>query len=162
MIKLTDLFEITVTPKRVLIFKIPATLISNRDRGDYSEIEYSDGVSISPPALLPDLNLYAKHPVMEFLDIELEIKEDTDKFDDVRCIFCAPKGSTYLQEGLPDGCIYNVTAYEQTGFYYVSFKGAYSDNIKLDDVEELVNILLPTDEAVNVQDAANYLLFRRN
>lgn len=161
MIKLTDLFEITVTPKRVLIFKIPATLICNQDGNDYSEIEYSDGVSISPPALLPDLNLYAKHPVMKFLDVELKIRGDTSEFNDVRCIFCAPKGSTYLQEGLPDGCSYDVTAYEQAGFCYVSFKG--SGNIKLDDVEELVNILLLTYEAVNTaQDAANYLLFRRN
>jgi hypothetical protein len=163
MIKLTDLFEdIMVTPKRVLIFKIPATVFVNFDDMDAnSEIEYLDGVSISSPALLPDLNLYAKHPVMEFLDVELEIEEDTDKFDDVRCIFCAPKGSTYLQEGLPDGCSYDVTAYEQTGFCYVSFVG--SGNIKLDNVEELVNILLPDYKAVNtVQDAANYLLFRRN
>ena len=161
MIKLTDLFEdIMVAPKRVLIFKIPAILImENFDVS--SEIEYFHGVSISPQALLPDLNLYAKHPVMEFSEVGVKIEEDTDKFDDVRCIFCAPTAPTYLGDDLPDGCTYTVRDYDQTGFCYVSFKGV--GNIKLDDVEELMNISLYSQEVFKtIQDAANYLLFKSN
>jgi hypothetical protein len=162
MIKLTDLFEdITVSPKRVLIFKIPATLSMDDDYDAKSEIEYFDGVSISSQALLPDLNLYAKYPVMEFSEVTVKAREGIDKFDDVRCIFCAPKAPTYLGQDLPDGCSYTVRDYDQTGFCYVSFKGV--GNIKLDDVKELVNISLYSDEAFEtVQDAANYLLFKSN
>ncbi len=162
MIKLTDLFEdITVSPRRVLIFKIPATLIMNNDYDATSEIEYYSGVSISPQALLPDLNLYAKYPVFEFSKVVAKIREDAEEVYDFRGIFCAPKAPTSLDEGLPDGCSYTVRDYDQTGFCYVSFKDV--GNIKLDDIGELVTIELHTPEDFNTtQDAANYLLFKSN
>lgn len=159
MIKLTDLFEdIMVTPTRMFIFKIPVTLTAREDYDFSTKIKYSDGVSISPQALLSDLNLYAKHPNLEFSEVGVEIEEDTDKFDDVRCVCCIPEMPSWYKS-LPVGCHYEVLSYKQRGSCYVSFKGV--DNIKLNDIEGLVVIALFDREAVNtVQDAANYLLFR--
>ena len=163
MIKLTDLFEdITVRPKRVLLFKIPVTLADGDNLEKLSaEIEYYSGVSISPQALLPDLNLYAKYPIVKFWEVVAEIQVDTDKFDDVRCVCCIPEFSDDPYKGLPDGLSFDATVYNQTGFCYVSFKSA--GNIELNDVEKLVTILPFERGPLNtVQDAANYLLFKSN
>lgn len=161
MIKLTDLFEdITVSPKRMVIFKVPVDLSAYASgEARRAHIEYSDGVSIAPRGLLPDLNLYANHPILKFAEVPVEIEEDTDKFDDVRCISCIAGFNYDLYEDLPDGFSFDPTAYDQTGFCYVSFKNA--GNIRLDDVEELVTIeLSAVDTFKTVQDAANYLLFK--
>ncbi len=169
MIKLTDLFEIMVTPRRVLIFKIPVTITEggySRVTGAYDEdieakIEYSNGVSTSPQVLLSDLNLYAKHPALKFSEVVAEIEEDTDKFDDVRCIRCAPELNDDPYKDLPNGFILNATVHNRTGVCYVSFKGV--DNIKLNDIEGLVTIFPFSQRPLNtVQDAANYLLFKSN
>lgn len=161
MIKLTDLFEdIMVTPTRMFIFKIPVTITVREDYDFSTKIKYSDGVSISPQALLPDLNLYAKHPILKFSEIGVEIEEDIDRFDDVRCVCCIPEMPSW-GKSLPVGCHYEALSYKQRGFCYVSFKGV--GNIKLDDVEGLADLDLFDREAVNtIQDAANYLLFKSN
>jgi hypothetical protein len=160
MIKLTDLFEIMVTPRRVLIFKIPITLIAEEDYHFSTEIKYSDGVSISSQALLPDLNLYAKHPYLKFSKISVEIEEDTDEFDDVRGICYIPEMPSW-DKSLPDGCHYEILGYKQRGSCYVSFKSAV--NVGLNDIEGLVYLDFFDRKAFNtVQDAANYLLFKSN
>lgn len=161
MIKLTALFEdITVRPARMVIFKIPVSLNINDHTQEYDiDIEYSDGVSIPSYALLPDLNLYAKYPILKFSEVPVIIHEDTSKFDDVRCVCCTPEFSDDPYKGLPDNFSFYAEAYNQTGFCYVSFKSA--GNIKLSDVRELVAIEPPTVNIFStVQDAANYLLFR--
>ena len=162
MIKLTDLFEdITVRPARMVIFKIPATLTVDRDHDNNSDIYYTDGVSIPSQALLPDLNLYAKYPILNFSEVVVEIQEDTKEVYDVRCVFCVPSFSEGPYKDLPDGFDFDPVVYDLTGFYYVSFKGV--GNIKLDDVEELVNIPPYEERSLKtIQDAANYLLFKSN
>lgn len=160
MIKLTDLFEdITVGPARMVIFKIPVGLTTDDDSGEYdTDIEYSDGVSIAPRELLPDLNLYANHPILKFSKIPVDIHEDTGKFDDVRCVCCIPEFSDDPYKDLPDDFSFYPIAYNQTGFCYVSFKTA--GDIRLSDVKELVTIFHNLLTYVQVQDAANYLLFK--
>ena len=159
MIKLTDLFEdITVSPRRTVIFKVPVTLIVREDYDFSTKIKYSDGVSISSQALLPDLNLYAKHPDLKFSEIGVEIGGDTDEFDDVRCICCIPE-MPIRDKSLPDGCHYGILSYKQRGFCYVSFKGAV--NVRLNGIEGLMDLdLFDRGDVKTMQDAANYLLFR--